>query len=226
MFAVIKTGGKQYRVAQNDVIRVEKLAAEAGDIVELGNVLMVGGAGGLSVGAPYVAGATVAAEVLEQGRGKKIIIFKKKRRQNYRRRNGHRQHETVLRVTEILTDGKKPTAKKPAAKKVAPKAKTSAKEKAATVATPDFIDDIKLISGVGPALEKKLHGLGIKSLKDIAAFKKADIERVDGELNLKGRIDREQWIAQAKELIAGKAPRAKIDQKAAGKASTKAKKGA
>jgi large subunit ribosomal protein L21 len=123
MFAVIKTGGKQYRVAQDDVIRVEKLAAEAGDIVELGNVLMIGGAGELSVGSPYVAGATVAAEVLEQGRGKKIIIFKKKRRQNYRRRNGHRQHETVLRVTEILTDGKKPSKTKAAPKATAkPKA--------------------------------------------------------------------------------------------------------
>ena len=130
MFAVIKTGGKQYRVAQDDVIRVEKLTAEAGDIVELGNVLMVDGGSGLSVGAPYVAGATVAAEVLEQGRGDKIIIFKKKRRQNYRRRNGHRQYETVLRVTEILTDGKKPSktkaTPKPAAPKVA-KPKTTAK---------------------------------------------------------------------------------------------------
>jgi len=129
MFAVIKTGGKQYRVAQDDVIRVEKLTTEAGDIVELSNVLMVDGDGGLSVGAPYVAGATVAAEVLEQGRGDKIIIFKKKRRQNYRRRNGHRQYETVLRVTEILTDGKKPSMTK-ATPKAAPKAakpKTTAK---------------------------------------------------------------------------------------------------
>jgi len=122
MFAVIKTGGKQYRVAENDVIRVERLAAEAGEIVELGNVLMVDGGGGLSVGAPYVAGASVAAEVLEQGRGEKIIVFKKKRRQNYRRRNGHRQHETVLRVTEILTDGKKPSKAKAAPKPVPAKA--------------------------------------------------------------------------------------------------------
>ncbi len=136
MFAVIKTGGKQYRVAQNDVIRVEKLAAEAGDIVELGNVLMVSGAGGLSVGSPYVAGATVAAEVLEQGRGKKIIIFKKQRRQNYRRRNGHRQHETVLRVTEILTDGKKPTKIK-SDTKVAAKPKVPAKAKEAQKPAPD-----------------------------------------------------------------------------------------
>ena len=136
MFAVIKTGGKQYRVARNDVIRVEKLAAEAGDIVELGNVLMVSGEGGLSVGSPYVAGATVAAEVLEQGRGKKIIIFKKQRRQNYRRRNGHRQHETVLRVTEILTDGKKPTKIK-SDTKVAAKPKVPAKAEEAQKAAPD-----------------------------------------------------------------------------------------
>jgi large subunit ribosomal protein L21 len=140
MFAVIKTGGKQYRVAQDDVIRVEKLAAETGDIIELGNVLMVGGAGELSVGAPYVTGATVAAEVLEQGRGKKIIIFKKKRRQNYRRRNGHRQHETVLRVTEILTDGKKPSKTKAAPKaapKVAAKPKAPAKTDTAQKAPAD-----------------------------------------------------------------------------------------
>jgi large subunit ribosomal protein L21 len=139
MFAVIKSGGKQYRVAPDDVIRVEKLAGEAGDIIELGAVLMVGGDGGLNVGAPFVAGASVAAEVLEQGRTDKIIIFKKKRRQNYRRRNGHRQHETVLRVTEILTDGKKPSktkaAPKPAAKPQAP-AKTAAPKKAPAKAAP------------------------------------------------------------------------------------------
>lgn len=129
MFAVIKTGGKQYRVAQNDIIRVEKLPAEAGDIIELGAVLMVGNADTVSVGAPFVAGATVAAEVLEQGRAAKIIVFKKKRRQNYRRRNGHRQHETVLRVTEILTDGKKPSATK-AAPRPAPKPKAAPKAKA------------------------------------------------------------------------------------------------
>jgi len=139
MFAVIKSGGKQYRVAPDDVIRVEKLAGEAGDIIEFGSVLMVGGDGGLNVGAPFVAGASVAAEVLEQGRTDKIIIFKKKRRQNYRRRNGHRQHETVLRVTEILTDGKKPSktkaAPKPAAKQQAP-AKNAAPKKAPAKAAP------------------------------------------------------------------------------------------
>jgi large subunit ribosomal protein L21 len=97
MFAVIRTGGKQYKVAANDVIRVEKLPGEAGDTVTLDQVLMVGD----KIGAPLVAGASVTATLLEQGRGEKIIIFKKRRRQNYRRKKGHRQDLTVLRITGI-----------------------------------------------------------------------------------------------------------------------------
>ena len=121
MFAVIKTGGKQYRVAPNDVLRVEKIEGQPGDTVELGAVLALGGEAGVTLGAPLVEGAMVAAEVIEQGRADKIIVFKKKRRKNHRRRNGHRQHETVLRVTEILTDGKKPSkALRKAAAKAAP----------------------------------------------------------------------------------------------------------
>ncbi len=118
MFAVIKTGGKQYKVAPNDVLRIEKIAGEPGDTVELGSVLMVEGEDGLTIGAPLVEGAAVAAEVIEQARADKIIVFKKKRRKNHRRRNGHRQHQTVLRVTEILTGGKKPS--KAAKAKAAP----------------------------------------------------------------------------------------------------------
>ena len=101
MFAVVKTGGKQYKVASGDVIKVEKLEAEAGATVELDQVLMVGGDGNVTVGAPMVAGAKVAAEVLEQTKGPKVIIFKKRRRKNSRRTRGHRQQITVLRVTGI-----------------------------------------------------------------------------------------------------------------------------
>jgi large subunit ribosomal protein L21 len=101
MFAVIKTGGKQYRVAKDDVIRVESLTGEAGASITLDEVLMVEDGGKVSVGTPLVAGATVTAEVVEQARGPKIIIFKKKRRQNYRRKNGHRQDLTVLKITDI-----------------------------------------------------------------------------------------------------------------------------
>jgi len=117
MFAVIKTGGKQYRVAANDLIKVEKVAGEAGDIVEFAEVLMVGS----TIGAPVVAGALVTAEVVEQGRARKVIAFKKRRRQNSKRTRGHRQELTTIRISEILTDGAKPS-KKAEAKKVAPKA--------------------------------------------------------------------------------------------------------
>ncbi|HEX3881696.1 MAG TPA: 50S ribosomal protein L21 [Stellaceae bacterium] len=101
MFAVIRTGGKQYKVAQNDLITVEKLAGEPGATIELGEVLMVGEGADVTTGAPLIDGASVSATLVEQRRGPKIIVFKKKRRQNYRRKNGHRQYETVLRITGI-----------------------------------------------------------------------------------------------------------------------------
>jgi large subunit ribosomal protein L21 len=116
MFAVIRTGGKQYKVAPNDVIRVERLPGAAGDIVELGEVLMLGGDGGsLTVGAPLVSGACVGASVIAQAKSDKVLVFKKKRRHNYRRKNGHRQELTILRITEILTDGQKPSKQAAAA---------------------------------------------------------------------------------------------------------------
>ena len=126
MFAVIRTGGKQYRVAPNDIIRVEKIAGEPGDIVELAEVILLGGEGGPKTGSPTIAGAIVAGEVIAQTRSEKIVVFKKKRRTNYRRKKGHRQLLTALRITEILTDGKKPskTAPTPEAKKAEKKPDT------------------------------------------------------------------------------------------------------
>jgi large subunit ribosomal protein L21 len=106
MFAVFKTGGKQYRVAAEDVLKVDKIKGERGEIVEFGEVLVVGG-DSVTLGAPTVAGATVAAEVLDQARGPKIIAFKKRRRKNSRRKRGFREEFTLIRITEILTDGKK-----------------------------------------------------------------------------------------------------------------------
>ncbi len=235
MFAVIKTGGKQYRVAAEDTLRVEKVAGEAGDQVVFDNVLMVGGDKPL-VGAPLVEGASVAAEILEQGRGRKIIIFKKRRRKNSRRKNGHRQDYTLVKITDILTDGKKAAAKKKAAPKAkgepeeakteavateAPETKapkTEAKEKApkaepkkdeaksAEADAPLFTapdgepDDLKKISGVGPALEKKLHALGVTTFEQVANFTAEDIEKVDDALSFKGRIERDDWVGQAKAL--------------------------
>lgn len=139
MFAVIKTGGKQYKVAPADVIAVEKLNGEAGDVIEFADVLMVGGEGAAEIGAPHVAGAIVAAEVVKQACCKKIFVFKKKRRHTYRRRAGHRQDLTMIRITEILTGGAKPSkakteAKKPAAKKPAAKAEAKTEAKTETKA--------------------------------------------------------------------------------------------
>jgi large subunit ribosomal protein L21 len=147
MFAVIRTGGKQYRVAPNDIIEIERIAGELGDIIELGEVLLLGG-DSPKTGSPTIAGALVAAEVMEQTRGDKIIVFKKKRRKNYRRKKGHRQDLTLLRITEILTDGKKPSvtkvarpepkkveAKKPEADEAKAKAKPAKKPAAKKAAS-------------------------------------------------------------------------------------------
>ena len=105
MFAVIRTGGKQYRVTPELVLKVEKLEAEPGSVVTFTDVLAVGGEAGLTIGAPVVAGASVTATVVAQDRLDKVIIFKKRRRQNSRRKNGHRQHVTVLRIGEISGAG-------------------------------------------------------------------------------------------------------------------------
>jgi large subunit ribosomal protein L21 len=103
MYAVIRTGGKQYKVAKNDVITIEKIdGAATGATVEFKEVLMVGGAGDAKIGRPNVAGAVVKGTVLEQGLGEKVIVFKKRRRKNYRRKRGHRQHETIVRISDIV----------------------------------------------------------------------------------------------------------------------------
>jgi len=206
MFAVIKTGGKQYRVAADDMIEVEYLTGESGDMVEIGSVLMVGAGADVTLGAPFVEGALVTAEVVEQGRGPKVYSFKKRRRQNSKRIRGHRQLLTTLRIAEILTGGAKPSSKaKPASKAAAPAASGEAA----------IVDDVALIGGVGPALKKKLEAAGITSLKQIAEMDAEAIEKLDTELKLGGRTGREEWVEQARELLAGKPPRAKVDQKAA-----------
>lgn len=216
MFAVIKTGGKQYRVAANDTITVEKLIGSPGEVVAFEHVLMLSQGETTTVGAPFVAGASVAAEIVEQGRAAKVISFKKRRRQNSKRKRGHRQQLTVVRVTDILTGGAKVnvTAKAAvaavaiAAAVAAPKAaKAPAKAAAGLDAS-----NLSLIAGIGPTIEKKLRAAGIQSWNEIAAWTEADIAKWDAELSLRGRATREEWVEQAKELLAGKPPRAKADQ--------------
>lgn len=138
MFAVIKTGGRQYRVVPDDVLEIGKIAGDVGTIVQLGEVLLVGGESPV-LGAPTVPGASVAAEVLQHKRGPKVIAFKKRRRKNSRRKRGYRDEITVLRITEILTDNAKPSiGPRPKREKVAPaptegddEAPKAAKKKAA-----------------------------------------------------------------------------------------------
>jgi len=136
MFAVIKTGGKQYRVAAEDVIRVDRVEGEPGQIVEFGEVLVVGG-DAPQLGTPTVAGATVAGEVLQHSRGAKVIAFKKRRRKNSRRKRGYRHEFSVIRITEILTDGAKPSkeAKPRPKREPKPKAETDAASAAEASAT-------------------------------------------------------------------------------------------
>ena len=132
MFAVIKTGGRQYRVVPDDVLEIGKIAGDVGTIVQLGEVLVVGGDTPV-LGAPFVSGASVAAEVLDHNRGPKVIAFKKRRRKNSKRKRGYRDEITVIRVTEILTDGKAPSVgpRPKKAKVEAPAAEGDAPAKAA-----------------------------------------------------------------------------------------------
>lgn len=220
MYAVIKTGGKQYKVSEGDVLRVEKLDAEAGDTVAFDEVLMIGGEGDALVGTPAIDGAQVTAEVLDVRKDKKVVVFKKRRRQNYRRKKGHRQWLAVVSVAEILKPGSKSklsakkkasAAKAPveqaAAEKEAPKAapkaeaKPKAAPKAAAKAAPAGDDDLTQLTGVGPAFAKKLVEAGVTSFAQIAAWDDAEIERLDGEISgLKGKAEKGDWVAEAKKL--------------------------
>jgi large subunit ribosomal protein L21 len=214
MYAVIRTGGKQYRVAPDDVIEIERLAAKAGDQVEFSEVLMIAGDGGVSFGAPLIAGATVAGEVKALTRGPKLVIFKKKRRKHFRRKNGHRQDLMEVRITEILTEGRRPSrggdqarAKEP----VAAEEPAATAESAAAPSTSSS-DNLSLISGVGPKIKQSLNELGYTRFDQIAALTPDEIETIETALKSKGRVARDEWIAQARDLMEGKKPRAKADK--------------
>ncbi len=290
MFAVLKTGGKQYKVAKDDTVEVERLHAEAGDKVQFNDILMLGG-DKVTVGEPLVSGAAVQAEVLEQIRGVKTINFKKRRRKHSsQRKKGHRQYLTVVKITDILASGgdksgvtaavgaggmgmaslvgvatgaaaltvgaaKKKAAPKKAAKAETAKADTAADDAAAKKAAADAKkaeaaaakkakadakkteekaapkkaapkkaakaeaapaagskpanllakpkgekDDLKEISGVGPKLEGTLNDQGVFHFWQVAEWGPADVSMMDDLLSFKGRIDRDNWIEQAKEL--------------------------
>lgn len=195
MFAVIKTGGKQYKVAEGDTIVIERLAAAAGETVTFDSVLMVGAGAGVTVGAPTVAGATVTGEVAAEVRGPKLITRKKRQRQTYRRTIGHRQDLMEVTITSINTDGKAPAKKAAAKNEDAPKAEAAPTEEAAAGG-----DNLKKITGIGPALEKKLNAAGITTFAQIAALAADDIAKLEEELSLAGRFAKDGWVEQAAEL--------------------------
>ncbi|MFT6674213.1 MAG: large subunit ribosomal protein L21 [Sulfitobacter sp.] len=237
MFAVIKTGGKQYKVQSGDMLRVERIAASAGEKIQFNDVLMLGG-DTPTVGAPLIEDAGVQAEVVDQIKGDKVIHFVKRRRKHSSKRTkGHRQKLTLVKITEIMASGagksgiaaavgtgsvsaaavaaitgksvdSAPAKPAKAKKAAAPKAEKAAAPKAAKKAAPkakaaDGADDLKELSGVGPALEKKLHAAGVTTFAQVAAWTDADITEMDEKLSFKGRIEREGWIEQAKEKTKG-----------------------
>ncbi|MGR3494097.1 50S ribosomal protein L21 [Citreimonas sp.] len=207
MFAVMKTGGKQYKVQQGDTLRIEKLAADAGETIQFNDVLMLGGDKTV-LGAPTVAGAAVQAEVIDQIRGEKLIHFVKRRRKHgSQRTKGHRQSLTLIRVTEILAEGADKSGVKaaigagsvkggsaaPAAKAEAPK-KAAAPKAAAPKAAASEGDDLTKITGVGPAAAKKLNEAGITTYAELA--------KVDPETFEATKV-KPEWVEQANELAKG-----------------------
>ncbi|MCR9224976.1 MAG: 50S ribosomal protein L21 [Hyphomonas sp.] len=224
MFAVIKTGGKQYKVAEGDEIVIEKLAADAGDSVTFDSVLMLGDGKKVTIGEPVVSGASVVGTVAEQRKGAKVLIMKKRQRNTYRRKKGHRQLETVVTIDSILADGKKAPAKKAAPKKEAAPAKEAAPKAAAKKpaakkdeaakpaakkaapkkeATPAKADDLTKMKGLGKVFAGKLEAEGITTFAQIAKMKKADVEALEEKIGAAGKFESNDWVAQAKELAKG-----------------------
>jgi len=202
MFAVIKTGGKQYRVAENDEIIVEKLDGEAGASVTFDEVLVLGTDGGTTVGAPFVSGASVVGEVAEQRKADKVITVKKRQRSTYRRKIGHRQLQTVVKITSILADGKKAPAKKAAApkKEAAPKTETAEDAKAAPAPKAEGGDDLTVMKGLGKVFAEKLHAEGITTYAQIAAMSADDISALEEKIGAAGKFEKNDWVAQAADL--------------------------
>lgn len=219
MFAVIKTGGKQYRVAVGDVLSVEKLAAEAGDTVTFDTVLMHGGDGGTTVGAPVVEGAVVTGEIIEQYRDKKIVVFKKRRRKHSSKtRNGHRQYLTRVRIKGIPgdEDGSKSAAAAPApANDERPSSDSLTRPSNLIDGPVDDADDIEKLPGLGKATETALYEIGVYYYRQFIEWNAADWEFIEAYIdeNVKGTINvsRASIVTQAQRLIETREAAAKED---------------
>ena len=213
MYAVIKTGGKQYRVKPGDKLRVESLDLDEGESIDIDQVLMVGDGADVSIGNPLVSGAVVSAKVLSHGRGKKIDVIKFRRRKHYRRQMGHRQNFTELEITSVNGVTAPASGSKPASAKSTASADTAAASGAAAASAAVALkfldapngdaDDLKNILGIGTVLEEKLNDMGVYHFSQIAEFSATDIENINTHLNFPGRIERDEWIPQAQDLMKG-----------------------
>ena len=205
MFAVLKTGGKQYKVKSGDLLHIEKIIADEGETVQFNDVLIIGGEKSF-VGNPLLDGAAVQAVVVDQVKGKKTVNFVKRRRKHgSQRTKGHRQKLTLVRITDIVSKGGDKTGVKLATGHISEKKKSTKKTNASTkrseIVQSAPADDLTRLSGVGPAMLKKLNAAGITSFTQIAAWTSDNISKVDESLSLKGRIEREGWVEQSKSLI-------------------------
>ena len=225
MYAVIKTGGKQYRVSPGDKLRVESLAVAEGESVDFDQILMVSDGNSVSIGNPHVSDAVVTGKVVNHGRGDKVRIVKFRRRKHHRKQMGHRQNYTELEIVSI-NGVTAPSSSNDSAKAKSSGADNSSKAKsaktdnsskeassaavAAAAVAPKFLDapngepdDLKKILGIGPVLEEKLNEMGIYHYSQIAEFSDTDVANINTHLNFPGRIERDEWIPQAKELVSG-----------------------
>lgn len=225
MYAVIKTGGKQYRVSPGDKLRVESLAVAEGESVDFDQILMVSDGNNVSIGNPLLSDAVVTGKVVNHGRGDKVRIVKFRRRKHHRKQMGHRQNYTELEIVSI-NGVTAPASSKDSAKAKSSGADSSSETKstktdnssevassaavAAAAVAPKFLDapngepdDLKKILGIGPVLEEKLNEMGIYHYSQIAEFSETDVTNINTHLNFPGRIERDEWIPQAKELVSG-----------------------
>lgn len=206
MYAIVDIAGHQYKVQKDQQVYVNRLEGKEGDKVQFDQVLLIDNDGSITVGAPAIPGAAVTAKIKEHLRGDTVIVFKKKRRKGYRKKNGHRQHITSIQIDSIMATGAKAAPAKAAAKKEAPAAKKEAapvaEAKAAAPAKSAKADDLKKIEGIGPKIAETLNAAGVMTFADLAKMKAEKIAEIIAEV--RGSHVTDTWPTQAKLAADGK----------------------
>lgn len=197
MYAIVDIAGKQFKVEKDRFVYAPSVAGDAGASVEFDRVLLVEDDNGVEIGTPLISGARIAGKILEHGRGDKVIVFKKKRRKGYKKTQGHRQGYSKILIEDILLKGQKAAPKK---EKEAPK-----KEEAPKAETAATQDDLKKINGVGPKFEEALNEHGIHTYQQLVDLSSEEIEKLGEDVDgITAEMVQDDWIPQAKELIAEK----------------------